>query len=225
MKPHLRLAETKTPDGKPMMLFSQDGEFSINFDGQELMHSAASASETLLGELGLAHLRANQPARLLIGGLGLGITLRRVLEGAHQDTRVEVVELIPAVVAWNRTHLAEFLDQALADSRVKVSVGDVVKVIRRARPGAYDAILLDIDNGPVAMVAADNARLYTDAGLHAIKAALRPGGRVVVWSAGSDRRFEARLKKLGFLVDPVPAKTHRRAKRANYLLYVATRLS
>lgn len=225
MKPHLRLAETHTADGKALVLFSHDGEFSLNFDGHELMSSAYSVSEQLLGELGVAHLRAKSstPVRILIGGLGLGATLRSVLDGAPAGARIDVAELLAPVVAWNRTHLAPLHADALADPRVKVSVTDVATVIRRAAPATYDAILLDVDNGPAALVAADNARLYADAGLRALHAALRPGGRAIIWSAAPDRRFEARLKRHDFQLESVPAKTHPRAKRPAYTLYIATR--
>ncbi len=225
MKSRQRLAEARTPDGGRLALFEQDDAFSISLNGQELMHSRAHASELLLGEVGLAHLAEarRETARILIGGLGLGFTLRSVLAAAGREARVEVVELLPAVVEWNRTHLRELNGGLLDDARVTVRTTDANRLIRRARPAGYDAILLDIDNGPVAMVVADNANLYAAGGLRAVRAALRPGGRAVFWSAGPDAAFARRLRQLEFQVEEIPAKVHERAKRAAYLLYVATR--
>jgi spermidine synthase len=204
-----------------MLLYEHDGEYAIIIDGQELMVSRANASERLLGTLGVAKLKKSEPARVLIGGLGLGFTLRSVLKAVGPDTRVDVVELMTVVVEWNRTHLKGLNGALLDDSRVKVLTEDVVGFIEDVEPGTYDVVLLDIDNGPDAMVTANNKQLYTRAGLHAVRTALKPGGRAVFWSAGANKHFEARMAKIGFKVKSVPAKIHEGARQAAYILYVA----
>ncbi len=223
MKPRIKQAEAKTPGGGTIALFEQDGAFSISFNGQELMHSKASASERLLGQIGVKRLEDDGDARILIGGLGLGFTLRSVLEAVSPETTVEVVELVPEVIEWNRVHLEPLNGALLDDPRVEVLADDVAALIERAEPETYDAILLDIDNGPIAMVVESNSSLYSISGIGSVHRALKPGGRVVFWSAGPDPIFEARLRKAGFDVTAVPAKTHEGAKRAAYLLYVADR--
>ena len=221
MKPRHKLAESKTPSGNIMGLYEQDGAYSINIGGQELMHSRANASECLLGSLGMARLKKKAVSRVLIGGLGLGFTLSNVLKVAEPQSRVEVVELFPEVIEWNRTHLQVLNGSLLDDPRVQINVADVVSVIRKAQPESYDVILLDVDNGPVAMVDKNNRFLYSKSGLGTIRHILRPGGRVVFWSAGPDVLFERRLQKAGFQVKAEPAKRYLSAKRAACMLSVA----
>jgi spermidine synthase len=221
MKPRIALAESRTADGGRLVLSEQDGAFAISLNGQELMHSRAHASEDLLGELGVAMLGSVPMARVLVGGLGLGFTLGRALGGLRSDAVVDVAELLPAVVEWNRTFLRELNGPALADPRVQLHQRDAVKLIHRARPGTYDAVLLDLDNGPVAMVAASNREVYSTSGLRFVKRALKPGGRAVFWSASADAAFEQRLRQVDFSVEAVPAKVHANAKRAAYMLYLA----
>ena len=185
------------------------------------MHSQAAFSELTLGEVGTARLAAGKPARVLIGGLGLGFTLRSVLGRTGPAVAVVVAELLPEVVAWNRTHLASLNGALLDDSRVTVEVGDVFELVRRAEPARYAAILLDTDNGPSAMVQAANSRLYDARGLRLLAAALAPGGRLVVWSAGEDRAFERRLAQAGFGgVQALPVKIHAGARQAASRLFV-----
>lgn len=222
MKPHFKLAETLTPDRARLSLHSHDGNFCIRVNGQELMHSAASASELQLGELATEKF-AGRPARVLIGGLGLGFTLKAVLEKSSAAAVVEVAELIPAVVEWNRSFLAGLNGVLLAEPRVKVLVEDVGRVLSRAKPATYDAVILDIDNGPTAMVQADNAGHYRAQGIQRLFSALKPGGRAAIWSAKADRAFEDRLKKTGFAVKTVPAKLYATAKRMAYTIYLADR--
>ncbi|MCC5835066.1 MAG: hypothetical protein JJU20_10065 [Opitutales bacterium] len=222
MKPRVKLGETKLLGGT-MALFEHDGAYSVNFNGQELMHSKASASERLLGELGMEALAGGPIERILIGGLGLGFTLRSVMETAAKDARVDVVELVPEVVEWNLQHLQSLNGSLLSDSRVNLHTEDVGPMIRNAAEGSWDVILMDADNGPVAMVADANVSLYSNTGLRAIHTALSPHGRAVFWSAGPDVRFENRLKRVGFNVRTVPAKTHDGARQSSYRLYVAER--
>lgn len=220
MKPHHNLAETRTPDGARLTLHEHDGSYCIRLNGQDLMHSDTSASEILLGELAKDHLARRPAARVLIGGLGLGYTLKAVLAHAGPKARVEVGELMPEVVAWNRTHMAGLNGRLLADPRVAVRLGDVVATIAEAKPGSYDAILLDVDNGPVPMVNAGNVRLYGPRGLDVLKNKLRPGGRLAIWAAAPDRTFESRLRAAGFAAQAIPARLFPGAKRSAYVIYV-----
>lgn len=220
MKPHRLLAESRLPSGALLTLHEHDGSYCIRLGGRELMHSRANASELALGEIGTARLAHGRPATVLIGGLGLGFTLRSVLERTAAPVLIEVAELLPAVVAWNRDQLCMLNGALLDDPRVVVSEGDVFELVRRAPAGRYAAILLDVDNGPAAMVQAANARLYDAGGLRLLAAALAPGGRLVVWSAGEDRAFERRLAQAGLKVQTVPVKIHAGARQAAGRLFV-----
>jgi spermidine synthase len=204
-----------------MTLYEHDGKYCISYAGQELMHSGANASEILLGEIGVELLERDAEARILIGGLGLGFTLRSVLENTGPNAVVELVELLPEIVSWNREYLKSLNGELLDDSRVEIYATDVVRYVRKAERERYDVILLDVDNGPVAMVSETNASLYSNSGLRWLRGSLKPEGRAVFWSAGPDLRFEDRLKRAGFRVSKVPAKVHAGSKRAAYLLYVA----
>lgn len=204
-----------------MLLYEHDGDFSISFNGQELMHSRANASERLLGKLGVEVREGALSERVLIGGLGLGYTLRSVLEGVTTSAKVDVVELVDAVVDWNREHLRALNGHLLSDPRVTLHNAEVGNTIRAAEPASWDVILMDVDNGPVAMVADENISLYSNSGLRAVHRALSENGRAVFWSAGPDNRFEQRLKRIGFKVRAVPAKTHEGARQSSYRLYVA----
>lgn len=221
MKPRLTLAEARTAEGRRLLLSEQDGAFAISLNGQELMHSRAHASEVRLGELGVALLGTQPAARVMVGGLGLGFTLARVLAGLKTDAVVDVAELLPAVVEWNRTFLQKLNGPALDDPRVRVHVGDAAKLIQQASADTFDAVMLDLDNGPVAMVTSSNRNIYSGTGLRNVKRVLKTGGRAVFWSASADAAFETRLQQAGFIVEAVPAKVHANAKRAAYLLYVA----
>ena len=221
MKPNVTLAETKTPNGARMTLVEHDGSFCIRVNGQQLMHSAVASSEILLGAIGCAHHEGQKGCRVLIGGLGLGFTLKSVLQQAGAGAAVHVAELFPEIVAWNRTHLAGLNGRCLADPRVTVFAEDVRAILRRAARTPYDVIILDIDNGTTAMVKAENNQLYSLSGLQQIGAALKPGGRAAIWSACPDVAIERRLAKAGFTVEAVPAKLHENAKRFAYMIYLA----
>lgn len=218
MKPSVLLAESVTPDGAKLTLHERDGRYAIRIAGRELMNSAVPASEILLADLGLGGRR--KPVRILIGGLGMGFTLRRVLELADAQAQITVAELLPAVVEWNRTHLAALNGGCLADPRVTVVAGSVRDHLAEAPRGAYDAVLLDVDNGPVAMVSEDNLRIYSERGLNRLRAALAPGGRAVVWSAGIDVRFTSRMQRAGFVVETVRAKTHKGSHCSAHAIFV-----
>ena len=223
LKASLTLAETRTPDGATLSLRLHDGRHQIFLGGRELMSSAATGSEMRLAELACEAPSPGPRGRFLIGGLGLGFTLRRVLELAGAEARVHVAELLPEVVAWNREHLREVNGALLDDPRVELTVGDVFALLVRAKAGAYDAVLLDVDNGPRAMVARANARLYDARGLQVLARALRAGGRAVFWSASRDRSFLAALTRAGFRAQAVGAKAYPQAKRETHTLFVADR--
>jgi spermidine synthase len=220
MKPRILLAESTTPDGAAMSLYEHDGAYSISFKGQELMHSKASASELLLGKLGIENLTKASKPLVMIGGLGLGFTLRTVLVGLKEDAQVDVVELVPKVVEWNREFLRDLNGALLDDPRVNLIEDDAVKLIRKGDPNTYDAMILDVDNGPTGMVKESNNSLYSHSGLRAVRKMLKPGGRVAFWSAGDDPHFKARMEKVGFRVGHIRAKVHERSKRSAYVIYV-----
>lgn len=225
MKPHIKLAETKTPDGGTMSLFEHDGDYSISLDGAEIMHSRASTSEELLGQLGVERLNRSEESRVLVGGLGLGFTLHAALKFSSEKTMVEVAELLPEMEEWNRDYMQSLHGGLVDDPRVEIRLGNAGNLIRKAKTNTYDAIMLDVDNGPVAMVAKNNFSLYSNNGLRAIRSALKPKGRVIFWSAGPEPMFEPRFGRAGFKVKAVPAKVHERAKRAAYMLYVGDKLA
>ena len=176
-----------------MALYEHDGAFSISLNGKELMHSKVTASESLLGRTGVDQINKDIPTRVLIGGLGLGFTLKSVLESGNSKMRIELAELVPEVIEWNRTYLKELNGELLDDPCVDIKGMDVIDLIQNAEPRTYDAILLDVDNGPVAMVDANNDQLYSNSGIRLMCRALKKGGRIVVWSAGPDLQFEKRL--------------------------------
>ncbi len=219
MKTTTVLARTTTPDGFPMLLQEHDGEYFLKVDGVTLMSTTATASEVMLAELGCER----GAGRVLIGGLGFGFTLKRVLELVPPNGEVVVAELLPEVVEWNRDHLGEVNGSCLDDPRVTLHAGDVAECIGKASGGGFDAILLDVDNGVDALVSGGNNRLYGRGGLRRIKSALSPRGRVVFWSANRDKPFAALLEKEFRLVDSVGAKAYPQAKKFSHTLFVADR--
>jgi spermidine synthase len=223
VKPFRNLAETRTPDGSRFTLHEHDGEFFMKLNGRQLMSTTSTTSELLLAQLPCDGLRGRADACVLIGGLGLGFSLQRVLELVGKHAAVQVAELLPEVVAWNRDFLGAVNGALLDDRRVKVIVGDVFEIIRRASPASYDAILLDVDNGPTSFVQAQNSRLYNRRGLDTISRSLKPGGKVAFWSACPEPEFVESLVRAGFKTKAVPAKAHERAKRFAHMIYVAER--
>ncbi len=220
MKPWEVLARASAPDGGEFVLHHRDGEFVIRVHGKELMSSRVHGSEEAMARLGCEGLGSTPDARVLVGGLGLGYTLRATLDALGPRARVVVAELAPAIVEWNRGPLAPLADRPLEDARVQVEVADVRKVMRGGAP--WHAILLDVDNGPAALTRASNAGLYDSAGLSAAHAALVPGGRLVVWSAGPDARFTTRLVQAGFAVE-THAVSAGKGRGTRHTLFVARR--
>ena len=223
MKPFRTLAETRTPDGSRFSLHEHDGDYFLKLNGRQLMSSIATSSELLLAQLPCELLKNEPNPCVLIGGLGLGFSLKRVLELIGPGAKVKVAELLPEVVAWNRDFLGALNGALLDDPRVKVVADDVFQVIRNAGRGYYDAILLDVDNGPTSFVQPKNSRLYNRHGFELISRALKPSGKVAFWSACPEPGFIQCLTRAGFTAEAVPAKSHERAKRAAHVIYVAGR--
>lgn len=221
MKPTRLLDQVTTPDGSTMSLHEHDGSYIIRVDGRELMSTRHYHSEEKLAEVACAHLMEQPRARVLIGGLGLGFTLRAALKILPKTAEVVVAELMPQVVEWNRNPSYGLGHDALADSRTRIEIDDVYQVLMQATRGArsaYDAIMLDADNGTTAMSTAGNAALYDLGGLSIVRAALRPGGVVVYWSAGQEPLFAKRLGKAGFKVEVLRVRAHASSGGSHTLL-------
>jgi spermidine synthase len=224
--PWVQLDETVIPGESVSLRLMQRGqEYSINLGTNVLMNNRLFGSEELLAtracDLLAARPRQKAPPAMLIGGLGMGFTLRAALAHLPADTQVNVAELIPAVIAWAKGPLAPVFGDSLSDPRVVLRQGDVTAVIAEA-PARYDAILLDVDNGPEALTRATNDGLYGYAGLAAAHRALTPGGVLAVWSSNPDPAFTRRLAGSGFTAEEV--RTRARGKRgARHLLWFATK--
>ena len=197
MKPWEVLGETTTPDGTAMALTKRDREYVILAGGKSLMSSLMHGSEEALAALTCAKLRHIEEPSVLIGGLGMGFTLRATLDLLPADAGVTVAELVPGVVEWNRGPLGPLAGNPLKDKRVRIVGGDVLDVLLASRD-KFHAILLDVDNGPRAFTAAANTGLYSDRGLAAAREALKEDGVLAVWSAWDDRKFLQRLRYAGF---------------------------
>ena len=193
------LGQTLTPDGTDLKLTRRDNEYIIFANGKSLMSSRMHGSEEALATLACRRMRTLEQACVLIGGLGMGFTLRATLDLLSPDAMVVVAEMVPAVVEWNRGPLGPLAGHPLKDKRVRVEVGDVRLALSSGR-NAFDAVLLDVDNGPTAFTASDNAWLYDDRGIAAARAALKMDGVLAVWSAREDRKFEKRLRYGRFAV-------------------------
>jgi spermidine synthase len=213
------IAVAQVVNGCEFVLSRRDTEWCVRVGGRILMSSSMHDSEESLAAEAIA--RVENPEKVLVGGLGLGFTLRAVLERVSATAQVTVGELVPELVDWNRQQLAELHDHALDDPRCQVVVGDVFALIKRSS-AAFDVILLDVDNGPIALSHAQNQQLYGERGLRQCHAALRAGGMLAVWSAGPSPRFQARLTDAGFDVEvlKVPA---RQGNRARHVLFLAKR--
>lgn len=207
MKPTIERGRATTPDGRLLSLHEHDGDFLIRVDGVELMSTRQHHSEERLADLACGGACDVPAARVLIGGLGMGFTLRAALAALRPDARVTVAEVMPAVIAWNRDPALGLGADAIGDPRVAVIAADVADVL--ARPGGWHAIILDVDNGADGLTMAANDRLYTPAGLAAAKAALVPGGSLAVWSAADDPAFVRRLERAGFRVSTERSPVHR----------------
>jgi spermidine synthase len=219
--PWTLLDTAQIPGGGALRLKKRGSEFSIMLGDNELMNSRLSGSEEALASLSLAKIAQRPAPKILIGGLGMGFTLRAALAALGAAAQVEVAELVPAVVAWARGPMAEVFSGCLDDPRVKILGGDVGDTIG-ARVGAWDAILLDVDNGPDGLTSSANDRLYNGPGLATARAALKPGGVVAYWSSGPDENFTRRLRKAGFEVEERPVRAGR-SRGARHMIWLAAR--
>jgi len=210
------LEQIQTPDGSTLSLAVHDESYVLRVNGRELMSTRHSFSEEQLGVVACQPLAARKGACVLIGGLGLGITLRAALANLAGDAQVVVAELLPEVVAWNRNSAYPLASAELADERTQVVVGDVARVIEQS-DARFDAILLDADNETTVMNTPGNSRLYQVAGLAAVRRALKPAGTAVYWSAGDDPLFVKRFASSGFDVTTQKVRRHPSLKSSHFL--------
>ena len=221
MKPRLRIAVARTPDGGEMELFQHDRNFSISINGQELMNSLHHESELELAHLGCGHLTDHKSPTVLIGGLGMGFTLRQTLDMLNPQAQVVVGELLDPVIEWNREFFSQLNGNALSDKRVDVQTGDVVSLISRSK-NKFDAIMLDIDNGPAAITNSYNRHLYTQEGLQTCRQALRKQGVLAVWSAEPNKKFEKLLMTCRFYVTRFRVPAYLGSKTQSRFIFVAS---
>ncbi|MDB5461603.1 MAG: Spermidine synthase [Caulobacteraceae bacterium] len=208
-------------DGGELRLMRRGAEYSIMSGAIELMNSRLSGSEKALATLACARLGDRPRPHLLIGGFGMGFTLRAALEHLGPQAKVTVGELVPAVIAWARGPMAHLSGACLADPRVTIREGDVGTLIRSAEAG-YDAILLDVDNGPEGLSRKANDRLYDHEGLAAARRALRPGGVLAVWSSAPSAGFEQRLRRAGYAVEEARVRATGGRRGARHVIWMAT---
>ena len=220
MKPFERLGEARTPNGTVIALYRHDGAYLIKADGVELMSTRRHLSEDRLADVACAPLRDRPGVRVLIGGLGLGFTLRAALRQLRDDAEVVVAELVAEVIAWNADARYDLSAAAMRDPRVRVVHDDVTHVLG-ANPGGFDAIMLDTDNGPDGMLMSENAPLYAARGVERTVAALRAGGTIAYWSVGDDPRFADALRRSGLVVETLRVRAHDTAGPL-HTLYVVT---
>jgi spermidine synthase len=221
--PWILLDSAPVPGGSSeLRLLRRGAEFSIRLGREELMNSRLSGSEEALATLACEKIRSRKAPRLLIGGLGMGFTLRAALASLGSDAAIIVAELVPAVVKWARGPMTGVFGASLADPRANVHENDVGRLIRSSH-AAFDAILLDVDNGPEGLTRHSNDALYDLSGLAAAHAALRPGGVLAVWAARPDLKFTQRLRKAGFTVDEVTVRANKSRSGAKHTIWIATR--
>lgn len=223
MQPWIHLATATSPGGDRLRLLRRGDEFSIRLeDGNELMNSRLGGSEEALATLALKCMADRPAPRVLIGGLGMGFTLRAAQAAVPGDARLIVSEIVPALVGWAGQHMAAVFGDCLSDPRVEVKTGDVSAVIREA-PRAFDAILLDVDNGPDGLTRSDNDLLYRADGLHSAHRALAPGGVLAIWSAAPDPAFAKRLSRCGFDVSTHSVRAGRTRRGSRQTIWIAVR--
>ena len=223
MLPWIQLATATAPDGDTLRLLRRGDEFSIRLKGgNELMNSRLGHSEEALATLALEHLAGRPAPRLLIGGLGMGFTLRAALSVLPPDARLVVSEIVPELVGWAGQHMGAVFGGCLSDPRVKIETRDVGVLIREAA-GAFDAILLDVDNGPEGLTRAGNGALYREDGLISARRALVPGGVLAVWSAAPDAAFPQRLARGGFDVTTHTVRASRGKRGNRHTIWIAAR--
>jgi len=220
MRPWKLLDTATVPgEGSELRLYCRGEEFSIKVGRCELMNSRVHGSEDALAELACKKLADRPRPRILIGGLGMGFTLAAALQQLGPDAEIIVAELVPAVIEWNRGVLSLVAGHPLKDKRVSIHQGDVGQLIR-AGQGAYDAILLDVDNGPEGLTRKENNSLYSMAGLSSAFAGLRPGGIFGVWSISPDHNFSKRLQRAGFKIEEIRASARGRHGGGRHMIWL-----
>jgi len=223
MIPWLQIDTARVPGADvELRLMRRGADFSMMLGPNELMSSRLSGSEEALATLACRRIEAVKRPNLLIGGLGMGCTLRAALAVLGTDARITVAELVPAVIAWARGPMANIFADSLDDPRASILNADVIEVIR-SHPSAFDAILLDVDNGPEGLIRKANDALYTLKGLKAIRQALRRGGVLAVWSSGPDPLFSKRLRDAGFDVNEVVVRATAKRSGARHVIWFATK--
>lgn len=221
MIPRELIGTAQIPGGRQLRLFKHDHDFMILLDRNELMSSRKRGSEEALATMSCARIAGRQRPHILVGGYGMGFTLRAALAQLPAGAMVTVAELVPDVLAWARGPMQELTAGCLDDPRVRVVEGDVAAVIRSA-PGTFDAILLDVDNGPDGLVRDANNQLYAERGLKEARAALAGAGVLAIWSAAKDDAFARRLAGAGFVVDEVAVRARDNGKGAKHVIWFAT---
>ncbi|NEW86467.1 MULTISPECIES: spermidine synthase [Rhodopseudomonas] len=222
MLPWTLLATAQIPGGGELRLMRRGEEFSIRLDANELMNSRLGGSEEALATLACQKLAGRPRPRVLIGGLGMGFTLRAALKVFGDDAVIEVAELVPEVIDWGRGAMAGLFGDSLSDRRVNILQRDVGELIRTGA-GRYDAILLDVDNGPEGLSRPANDQLYDSKGLAAARAALRGGGVLAVWSSGPDDNFTRRLRRSDFVVNEVPVRAVGKRTGSRHWIWLAVK--
>lgn len=218
MQPRIFIGSAQVPGGAELTLYQRGGDFMIVLDRNELMSSRMSGSEEALANMTLQRLGGRASMHMLIGGYGMGFTLRAALAALDGTAKVTVAELVPEIIDWARGPMAELAAGCLDDPRVNLVHADVADVIA-AGPGQYDAILLDVDNGPDGLVRQANDRLYSAQGLSASISALKPGGVLAIWSAGADAAFTRRLMQTGLPVDEVRVRARSNGKGPQHVIW------
>jgi len=221
MKPIIKLATANTPDGGEMILYQHDRDFSIKINGKELMGSRQHESEMELARLGCAHLTDHATPRVLIGGLGMGYTLRQTLDILSPNASITVSELMPAVIDWNREYLGDLNGHPLKDKRAEVVTGDIYELLSQST-GRFDSILLDIDNGPSAMTDSGNQRLYTPTGMQICRRALRDQGCLAIWSTEPNKAFEKILINCNFHIRRYKLHAYKQSNKKSLFVWVAS---
>ena len=217
MKPRELIATAQVPGGEELRLYRRDGDFTISLGGNELMSSRVSGSEEALALMTIERLRAGASSHLLIGGYGMGFTLRAAMAALGPHARFTVAELVPEIIEWARGAMASLTAGCLDDPRVELVAGDVAEEIGTGR---FDAILLDVDNGPDGLTSAGNDHIYALPGLARARLALKPGGILAIWSAAPDASFSRRLRHAGFKVEEVQVRA-RGNKGARHVIWFA----
>ncbi len=222
MIPTIKIASTQTREKNELRLYEHDGDYSIMVDGHELMSSRQTESELELARLGCERISGRRAPVVLIGGLGMGFTLRQTLDMLQPDATVIVAELLPDVVKWNRDIIGHLADHPLRDKRVTIKTMNVATVMAQSKNG-FDAIMLDVDNGPEAMTTSANNKLYTKSGINNCLYALHSKGCLSIWSASKDLSFESRLRRANLFVRAFHVAKRKNGKNRPRCIWVASR--